>query len=300
MQRRSSLIAVIVSALLFGTLAILTPLAYKYGAQPLPLLAWRFLFAAVLLAVVASVRDRRSLVVPRSDLGRYAILAITGYGLASICFFFALEHATPSVVAVLLYTYPAMVTVASWVLGMQKASWSRGAAVAVTFVGCVLVLDPFQAGVGSDGLGVLLGLGAAVGYSSFNMLSHRWLPGRSQFVMMTYTFAVASVFAAAVALASGGSLSPAAWQPQVWWLLAAIVALPTFGAVVLYLQGIRGLGPAQAAVVSTLEPLFTIVLAAVVLGERLKPIQLAGAVLVLAGVVAGEVLARRVDGPASV
>ena len=50
MNRRGSLIAVVVSAACFGTLAVLTPLAYDAGATPLPLLAWRFLFAALLLA----------------------------------------------------------------------------------------------------------------------------------------------------------------------------------------------------------------------------------------------------------
>ena len=83
-------------------------------------------------------------------------------------------------------------------------------------------------------------------------------------------------------------------------LLAAIVALPTFGAVVLYLEGIRGLGPSQAAIISTLEPLFTIALAAVVLGERLRPIQWAGAVLVVLGIVFAEIAARRAEMPAAV
>jgi drug/metabolite transporter (DMT)-like permease len=291
---------VVVSALLFGTLAVLTPLAYKSGAAPLPLLAWRFAIASALLAVVASSRSVRSLKVPPADLLRYGALAVTGYGAASICYFFALTHATPSVVAVLLYTYPALVTMASWALGLRKPTWWQGVAVMVTFAGCVLVLDPFSPGTAADTLGVLLGLGAAVGYSSFNLLSHRWLPGRSRMVMMTYTFGIAAVFVAIVTLASGGSLSVVAWRPSVWMLLAAIVALPTFGAIVLYLEGIRGLGPSQAALVSTLEPLFTIVLAAVVLGERLSAVQFAGAALVLAGVVVGEVLARDTEEIAAV
>lgn len=297
MQRRGSVIAVVISALLFGTLAVLTPLAYRAGADPLPLLSWRFAFAALLLAAVTLTRSRTALKVPRPDLLRYGALAVTGYGAASICYFFALMHASPSVVAVLLYTYPAMVTIASWFLGLRKPTWGLGAAVGVTFAGCTLVLDPFGGASGTDALGVVLGLGAAVGYSSFNLLSHRWLPGRSRLVMMTYTFGIAAVFVALVTLVTGGSLSPAAWEPQAWMLLVAIVAMPTFGAVVLYLEGIRGLGASQAALISTLEPLFTIVLAAVVLNERLSPTQLVGAALVLLGVVLGEVLARRAEEP---
>lgn len=292
MSRSSSLIMVIVSAACFGTLAILTPLAYRAGAAPMPLLAWRFMFAALLLAVLAGARNRRALLVGRGDLLRYTALALTGYGAASVCFFFALKFADAAVVAVLLYAYPALVTLAMWVFLGEKATWARGAAVLVTFVGCAMVVGLFGGVAHVSWPGVALGMGAAVGYTLFNLLSHRWLPGRSQLVMMTYTFGIASIGIAALTLVSGQSLSTAAWQPQAWWLLGAIVVVPTFIAVVLYLQGIRGLGPSQAAVVSTLEPLFTIVLAWLVLGQTLSGLQIAGAALVLGGVVASELAAR--------
>jgi drug/metabolite transporter (DMT)-like permease len=284
---------VVVSAACFGTLAILTPLAYAAGPSPLPLLAWRFMFAALLLAAFAAARSPRSLVVPRSDFARYAALALTGYGAASVCFFFALKFADAAVVAVLLYAYPAFVTIATWVMGEEKATWQRGAAVAITFVGCAMVVGLFGGVTHVAWPGIALGLGAAVGYTLFNLLSHRWLPGRSQLVMMTYTFGIAAVGTAVLTLLAGQSLSPAAWQPAAWWLIGAIVLIPTFAAVVLYLQGIRGLGPSQAAVVSTLEPLFTIVLAWFVLHQTLSFVQILGAVLVLGGVVASELSTRR-------
>ena len=296
---------------------MLTPLAYAAGAEPLPLLAWRFLFAAALLAGLVALRNPRDLRVPAGDLGRYATLALTGYGAASICFFFALKFSDASVVAVLLYAYPALVTITSWVFLGEKATWQRGLAVVVTFTGCALVVGVLGGPVKVSVPGVVLGLGAAVGYTLFNLLSDRWLPGRSQLVMMGYTFGIAAIGAAVVSIAfalveSGrtagsthriaaavASLSPAAWQPQAWVLLGAIVLVPTFLAVVLYLQGIRGLGPSQAAVISTLEPLFTIVLAGLVLHERLAPVQWLGAMLVLGGVVFAETSARRIEQPAA-
>lgn len=300
MPRRWSVIAVVVSAACFGTLAILTPLAYREGALPLPLLAWRFAFSAVLLATLATLRDRRALFVSRTELSHYAVLALTGYGAASICFFFALTYADASVVAVLLYAYPALVTVSGWLFLGQKATWQQALAVLVTFLGCALVV-----GLGSNTMhaswqGIALGLGAAVGYTLFNLLSHRWMGEGSSLTMMTYTFGIAVLLPVigSIALGGVGSLSPAAWTPLAWVLLGLIVLVPTFIAVVLYLEGIRALGPAQAAVISTLEPLFTIMLAAFVLGERLVPLQLVGAGLVLAGVVGSEIGARLSGQPA--
>lgn len=320
MNRRGSLISVVISAAAFGTLAVLTPLAYDAGAQPLPLLTWRFVAASLLLAAVVGARRPRDLLVSRGDLARYSALALTGYGAASICFFFALKFTDASVVAVLLYAYPAFVTVAGWLFLGEKATLLRGFAVVVTFTGCALVVGLLGGPVHVSTPGVLLGLGAAVCYTMFNLLSSRWLPGRSQLVMMGYTFGIASAGAAVAGIVAAffglrlnpalglaeriglsvASLSPLGWDVRVWALLAAIVVVPTFIAVVLYLQGIRGLGASQAALISTLEPLFTMALAWTLLGERLVPIQFAGAALVLVGVVVAEVAARRVDRPAVV
>ncbi len=318
MNRQGSLVAVVISAACFGTLAVLTPLAYGAGAEPLPLLAWRFMFAALLLAGLVAVRDASALRISRGDFARYAALALAGYGAASICFFFALTYADASVVAVLLYAYPAFVTVASWLFLGEKPTWQRGLAVAITFLGCALVVGVFGGPAQASLPGVLLGLGAAVGYTFFNLLSDRWLPGRSQFVMMGYTFGIASVGTAVVCMAvallgadaaSGfagkagvavASLSPAAWAPSAWVYLGLIVLIPTFAAVVLYLQGIRGLGPSQAALISTLEPLFTIALARFVLHEQLATVQWIGAAMVLGGVVFAEISARRAEPPAAV
>jgi drug/metabolite transporter (DMT)-like permease len=308
----------VVSAACFGTLAVLTPLAYDSGATPLPRLAWRFMFAALLLAALVAIRKPSDLVVSRADFARYSALALTGYGAASICFFFALTYADASVVAVLLYAYPALVTIASWLFLGEKPTWQRALAVVITFTGCALVVGLLGGPVKVSVPGILLGLGAAVGYTLFNLLSHRWLPGRSQLVMMGYTFGIAAIGVAAVCVGFAflqvprasvsfagrvaeavSSLSPAAWEPRAWVLLGAIVLVPTFAAVVLYLQGIRGLGPSQAAVVSTLEPLFTIALARVFLHEQLVAVQWLGAILVLVGVVFAETSARRIEQPAA-
>jgi drug/metabolite transporter (DMT)-like permease len=295
LSRNTSVLAVVVAAACFGTLAVLTTLVYEYGVQPLPLLTWRFAISALLLFGYLALRKPKSILVPVGDLGRYSALALMGYGAASICFFFALKFADASVVAVLLYTYPAMVVLAEAALSQRRLTSARMLAVALTFAGCVLVLDPFTPESAVRPAGVALGLGAAVGYSVFNMLSHRWLPGRSRIVLMAYTFGIASVGIGVITLLTGGSLSTAGWTSEVWLLLGAIVLFPTFLAVVLYLRGIQHLGPSQASILSTFEPIFTILMAAAVLGERFTPVQWAGALLVAGGVVTAEREARPID-----
>ncbi|MCX8006646.1 MAG: DMT family transporter [Coriobacteriia bacterium] len=291
MSRTSALVTVVVSAACFGTLGVLASLAYGEGMRPLPLLVWRFALVALLMGAYQAVKDPAALVAGASDLWRYAALSITGYGAASVCYFFALTHASASIVAVLLYTYPAIVSVLSAILFRERMTSARVAAIALTAAGCALVVEAFAPGSHASIAGVALGVGAGLGYAVFNVLSYRWLPGRSRLVIMTYTFALSAMAIAAVCVASGQDLSPAGWTPAGWVLLAAIVAVPTVAAVLLYLGGMRRLGASQAAIVSTTEPLFTICFAAVVLGERLSAAQALGAALVLAGVVLAEMKA---------
>lgn len=301
MRRGTSLVAVMISAAFYGSLAVLAPLAYERGAQPLPLLTWRFILAAALLFSLVALWRRAEFRASAPDIGRYALLGLTGYGAASICFFYALEYADSGVVAVLLYTFPALIAIAEWAIKRQPPAGGQVAAVCTTFIGVVLVLDPFRPGVSAGPKGIVLGLGAAAGYALFSLLSDRWLPGRSGLVMMAWMFAWGALLAASATVVAAlvantapvAALSPLGWRPSTWALLVVIVIVPTFAAVVLYLQGIRGLGPAQAAVISTLEPLVTIVLAWWVLAQPFSAIQIAGAVFVLVGVVLSEVTARR-------
>jgi drug/metabolite transporter (DMT)-like permease len=290
-QRRArigSVLVVVVSAACFSTLAIFTTLAYGLGAQPLPLLTWRFLLVSALLAGWLALTARSALRVSRTDLLRFAALAVLGYGAASVCFFFALRFADASIVAVLLYTYPAMVAVASAVFLRERLTPLRIGALLLTFGGSALVLGIVGGAPRTSWQGIALGLGAALGYTVFNMLSYRWLPGRSRLAIMTYTFGIAGLAIGVLALLSGASLVPAAPSWALLAVLLAIVLIPTFLAVVLYFRAMPRLGPAQASIISTLEPVFTIGLAWAVLGERLGPIQLFGVALVLAGVVLAE------------
>ncbi|KUK49088.1 MAG: EamA-like transporter family protein [Actinobacteria bacterium 66_15] len=288
MRRGTALALVVASAACFGTLAVLGALAYRYGARPLPLLAWRFAIATVVMGGYVAIRRPGALVAARADLGRFVLLSVAGYGAASMCFFFALGHASAAVVTVLLYTYPALVALYETLAGRSKLSWTTVAGVIMTFAGCALVVGLLDAEIHVDAVGTILGLGAGVGYASFTVMSGRLVGGHSRLVVMTFLFGVSAVVIGCVSLLAGESLSPAAWTPALWAVLALLVVIPTIAAVALYMGGIRRLGASRAAIASTTEPLFTIALAWMLLGDRLTFVQAIGALLVVAGVMLAE------------
>lgn len=292
MQRRAALLAVVASSACFATLAVLARLAYAEGGRPLPLLTWRFAIASSLMTAYLLVRQPSALTAGLKDIGRFAALSLTGYGGASICFFFALRYASASVVTVLLYAYPALVTFARSLLDRRRVRLPQLAALLLAFVGCALAAGVMGGATVVTLPGVLLAIGAAVGYALFTLLSERLVGQRPRLVLMAYTFGLSALGVGALTLLTGESLSPAGWSLTLWGLLALIVLLPTFAAVLLFLGGIRHLGAPQAALVSALEPVFTILLAVALLAERLSVVQVLGAALVVGAVVLSEYAGR--------
>jgi len=253
------------------------------------LLAVRFAAAAAVMALAQAVRDPSSLRVSWGDLGRFAAMSLTGYGAASLCYAFAVGMIGPSVTTVLLYTYPAIVSVIGWLFLSEAFPPRRVAAVLLTFVGCALAAGAFASGTSLAPLGVVLGLGAGLGYAAFNVLSFRTMARTPRLTLMAYVFALSAVEMAAAAAFYGTLPTVAGWDWMAWAAVGLMVAIPTFAAIMLYLGGIQRMGAAQAAIVSTLELPFAVLFAALAFPvERLTPLQMLGAAVVLGGVFLAE------------
>ena len=114
MSRKIALLVVIASAACFATLGVLQKWAFAGHAEPMSLLAVRFAIAAVVMGGVQALRDPEALSVTGGDLLRFLGLSLTGYGAASLCYSFGVIESGVSVTTVLLYTYPALVSIIGW------------------------------------------------------------------------------------------------------------------------------------------------------------------------------------------
>jgi drug/metabolite transporter (DMT)-like permease len=272
------------SAAAFGAMAIFGKLAYEQGANPATLLGLRFTFAAAMLWCLLLARRELHTVraLPRRDLALALGLGMCGYALQSGCYFVALGRIEASLLALLLYTFPAIVTVAAVLLGRERLGRRRVIALVLVSVGLSFVVA--GAGTGAlEGVGVALGLGAACVYSTYILVSD----GISQ-RLPSLTLATLVCTGAAVSLLLGstalGQFRPAALSAAGWGWLVCLAAISTVGAITMFFAGLSRVGPTTASILSTVEPLVTVMLASVVFGERLSPAQLAGGALVLAAV----------------
>ena len=282
-QRRRRLLGVslaLVSAASFGVMPVLTKVVYDDGAEPIGVLLVRFSLAAALLLVLARVRGEA---LPRGrTLGALLGLGGIGYVGMSLCYFFALERISAGLTSLLLYFYPALVVVLGALLLRDRPRPVALACVAVATVGTILTIGPVE---GGQALGVVLGLGSALVYATYILISSR-IHGVGPFA----SAAVVLLAGAAVMAVLGAVTRPRLPDEGGAWLaLGGVALIGGVLAVTTFFAALALLGPSDTAVVSTVEPVVSIGVAALVLDERLGPVQVVGGVVVLLAVA---VLAR--------
>ncbi|HEX6390678.1 MAG TPA: EamA family transporter, partial [Solirubrobacteraceae bacterium] len=283
-MRSSGTLMCLGSGAAFGAMAIFGKLAYDEGANVATLLTVRFTIAALLFwGLVAAVRafgDVRAL--SRRDTALGLALGAFGYTAQAACYFAALERIDASLLSLLLYTFPAIVAAAAVALGRERLAARRLAALVIASSGLVLVVA--GAGTGAlDAAGVALGVGAAVVYSTYILVSEG-VAGRVRPQVLAALVCTGAAAMLTVATSAIGQLHPGALTAAGWGWLAAVAVVSTVVAVSLFFAGLRRVGPTTASILSTVEPLVTVLLAFLVFGEMLGAIQIVGGAFVLAAV----------------
>jgi drug/metabolite transporter (DMT)-like permease len=292
-MRTDGAVLCIASATAFGAMAVFGKLAYDEGATVGTLLAVRFTVAAALFWMLLLARGALGEVraLRRRDVRRGLALGACGYALQAGCYFAALERIDASLLALLLYTFPAMVAVAAVALGRERLDGRHVTALVLASGGLTLVVA--GAGAGSlDPLGTALGLSAAVVYSTYILVSDG-IAGRVRAQVLATLVCSGAAVTLVIGSALLGELRPGALTGAGWGWLGCLAVVSTVGAISLFFAGLERVGPTTAAILATVEPLVTVMLAFSVFGERLEPIQLLGGMLVLAAVVPATVAARR-------
>ena len=255
---------------------------YEDGADAIGVLSVRFTLAGLVLLALARLRGER---LPSGrGLATLALLGGVGYASQSLCYFSALERISAGLTALLLYFYPALVVLLTAVVLRVRPRPLVVVCVVAATAGTALTVGPVG---GPQAAGVALGLGAALAYAVYVVLSSRVLsehgvaggtgPLATSAVVMLACGAVYDV----LALTKGAHLPS---EADGWAALAGVALICTVVAVATFFAALSRLGPADTSVLSTVEPVISVTVAAAVLGERLSALQVAGGVLVLLAV----------------
>jgi drug/metabolite transporter (DMT)-like permease len=278
-RTRSGFLLALVSASAFGVLPIFGKFAFAEGLEVTTLLAWRFSLAALVLWALAAVRPARARIpTPR----RRALLALGAlYSINSALYFLALERIPASMTSLVFYLYPALVTLLGVVLFKRKIRPLNLLALGLALLGVTLTVG-FAPG-DLDPAGIALALSAAAVVAFYFLLSELALSGlptlyATAFVM-TGTAVACWIWQA---LANGFAAPPSG---RAWLLVGIMAVFSTALSIVAMLGAITRIGAARTAIVNTLEPAVTAMLAVVMLSETLTLRQIAGGGLILTGIV---------------
>src|SRR6187431_2524389 len=285
---------VVVAGASFASGSIFATLSYREGLDWLTLLGWRFLIGAGLAwAWVALSPSRRGSV---RGLTRRQLAVTLGLGAVYTgnagTYYAGIETIPASLAGVIVYIYPVFVALLSLRFATRLPGRRPWFALALAVIGIVLALGGVDVSADLPIQGILLILASAAIYSVWIVLSAR-LSGerRDRLGSDVPADATALVFASMAAVA-GAPLDPRTVPSAAWPYLVGIGFLASFLAIQTLYAGARRIGAAQAALVSTTEPVFIVVLSFVVLDQRLAPIQLVGAGLILIGVIIAQTSPR--------
>lgn len=301
-----SLIA-LVAAACFGTLGPLSRFAADVGLGAIAFVAWRALLGTVAVGGALILRGRGLGSLGRLDSrGRAALGVATTMGfLLNLAMFTAFGRITIALALVLFYTYPAMVAVVGVVLGRERLTGARLAALLLASAGVVLVLAgglDAGAGIVVDPAGVLLALAAAACQTVFVLVSRHGYPEVGSDVA-TLVILVGTMFGA-VAIALVGGAAPQLEAPvrslDPWPIIVVAGVLGAGLPSMLFLSAIRRIGGVRTGILMLFEPVVGVTLAALLLRESIGVPQLVGGALVLGAAVLLQVSAEPTEEPATV
>ena len=270
---------VIGSAVGFGLMALFRGWAVAGGSENATLLTIRFTAAGLILGVAMLLRGTAA---PRGRLLACLLaMGAVGYFGEAFCYFEALGRLPSGLVAALLYLYPALVAVLARIFLKERLTPLKLGTMAAAVFGAVLTVGPLD-GLGPSNhgaaVGVAFGLGCAACYAGYIVAGSRVTRDADPVACSTVVCLSCAAVMLGVALARG-------WTPPRsalgWAGIAGLTLFSTVGSVMMFLAGLKRVGPVRASTFSTLEAVTTLLVGRFALGERLSAWQWAGAAIIL-------------------
>ena len=312
-ERALGIALVVISACGYGSGALFAKPAYGTGIDWLILSVWRFTFAAIASWAWLAVWPNQRRALFGLTRRRVAVLILLGvfFILNSGTYFAALETVSASLAALITYMYPALVAVLTIRFGRRLQGRQAWFALALATAGVALAVGGIDPNAAPPPLGIALAIASPIIYAFWIVMAARFSgerredpaipphesessasdqsePAPTAAIMITATAVAWWV----VALAAGRPVAP--WQipTEAWLPLLGVGIVSTAIALQGFYAGARRIGAAQAALVSTVEPVYTIALASILFGEMLTAVQLIGGVMVIGGVILAQLGSR--------
>ncbi len=282
-EKRAVILAAL-SGCMWGSIGLFVHKLGMYGIGSMPMAAGRYLVAVVLVGIVLGAGKRELLKIRLRDLPWFFVTGILCLLFFNVCYGFAIEKSSMPVAAVLLYTSPVIVTLASAVIFREKITLRRMAAVCMAVTGCAFVSGIMHGSLAYPLPAYLWGLAAAVGYASYSIVAGVLLKRYHAVTVLFYSFLTAAaggcVLIDVKGLAETAAADPAA---GLWLVTAAVVCniCPYF----CYNLALEDMEASRVAVIASIEPAVASLLGVLVMKEQMDVFGAAGVGMIFAAIV---------------
>jgi len=274
----------IAGAVLFSTKAVVAKLLYRYHIDAVTLIAFRMLFSLPVFAGVAIWKMRTQAPLSWADRWRIVGLGLIGYYLSSYLDFLGLQYISVGLERLILFLTPTFVLAITAIFLKRRITALEWGALALSYCGIVLVfVHDLAGGAGSTVIGSLFVLGSAITYAIYLLGSGEMVKRVGSLRLVAYAMCVSSV----AGIAQFFLLRPASLlvQPlQVYGLSLVNGVFCTIFPVFMTMVAVGRIGAATASQAGMIGPVSTLFLGALLLGEPVTAVQLAGTGLVLVGI----------------
>lgn len=254
--------------------------------DPVVLAAARAVMAAATLWLGLAICGRKHLRIHARDVPFLGAFGVVGLALVHYSYFKTISLTNVATAILLEYMAPILVLATTSLVARKAVGWRLPAAVALSVGGCALVVGVLSGGLAVSIEGLAWGLASAVFFAAYTIMG-RWGASRyTPWTLLSYGLAAASVFWLAVL--GPAPILQALTEPRTFLAVSYIAVASTilpFGA---FLAALRLIPATEASVAATLEPVIAAAGAWFLLGESLRPEQVVGGLLVLAGIVVAQ------------
>lgn len=297
-QPRTGYLLAILAALAWaGTSPGLGYLLNTYAIPPLTLALWRDGFIALVCGAALLLLRPQWLRLSAREWRGFALAGMVSVGIYHALFVWSIALNGAAMGIVLIYTYPAFVTLGSRLVFGEPISVRQLIGLLLALTGCVLVVGAYNPAVWqTTWLGLLVGLGSAATHAVYVLFNQRSIAKHSPWVGLTLTMVFGTLTLLVLTLVFNGPAGVIAVEPSPWpWLLMLAIALgPTLGGYALFTSSLRYIPGWAASLIVVLEIPTATLLAVALLGERLAWPQILGMLLILtAAILPGLPLRRK-------
>jgi drug/metabolite transporter (DMT)-like permease/guanylate kinase len=285
MKKRRAVSAVVASAMLWGTYGSFLTAIEARGMSANVVNFLRFAATSLPILLFLLVKDAGALRVGKKDLWLFAANGLASILFFTACYAAAIRETKIATAAALLYTAPAIVMLLSALLFREKLTRRKCFCVLLSVLGCALVSGLGSGGAALSVRGLLLGLGAGLGYALYSIFSRLIQQrGYSTYTNVCHTFLIAAAAYLLIALFDGTAAQIVRLPGAT--LLSVVCGLFTgLLAYLLYTAGLLELEPSRAAQLATIEPVFAALLGVLLFAQRLSLTECLGIALVAAAVI---------------